>query len=321
MSFITDRILPVLQLSRIALVFTAISNIWVMVILADAFGGSMEHGLSLTGMLAVTMGVAGGLYVFGMVLNDILGARHDKTFAPKRPLPSGRVSMSLAVSLAGTAGLLALGASVGLGGHSVFLCFVCLALIILYDGFGKFVPAMGLLLLGLIRATNMMIAAPSFSFWWPIWLTLTHVIAVSAICHRLEDKRPRLSAAGIWVLVIAWVMMTLYVLGWMGRREGIFIEGKGWIGILPALAVIGYVWLTISIVKREGMTAKAGGLMMKWALLWLIVYDASWLMGAGLWEESVLMAGLFGLALGSMTLIRAMSRWHGQTQFQRELSG
>src|SRR5687767_14898869 len=90
-SIFSQRLLTVLQLSRMALVFTAIADslcavmIWAQWRSMD--GQPISQYLNLPHALAVGV-MSLGLYGFGMSLNDINDRRRDSQIAPLRPIPS-----------------------------------------------------------------------------------------------------------------------------------------------------------------------------------------------------------------------------------------
>src|SRR5438132_1237947 len=94
---ISRRLFPILQLTRIALVFTAISNSLCTLILwtGRRFGHEALHHLSWRDAVAVAA-MSTGLYGFGMSLNDIIDRRRDEQLAAHRPLPSGRIGVATA---------------------------------------------------------------------------------------------------------------------------------------------------------------------------------------------------------------------------------
>src|SRR5438876_1817758 len=95
---IANRLFPILQLTRMALVFTAISNslCTLMLWVALRFGPEgVLRNLSWpqAGLVAL---ISTGLYGFGMSLNDIIDRRRDRLLAAHRPLPSGRLGLGTA---------------------------------------------------------------------------------------------------------------------------------------------------------------------------------------------------------------------------------
>lgn len=311
-------ILASLRLTRIGLVLTAVSNIWLVVLLTDGLPGQPTAGavgsLTLGALLGCTAIVAVGLYVFGMTLNDLMDVRRDRTFAPGRPLPSGQVTTRTAMAIAVFALLAAIGASVPLGPLSTVGCVITAALIVFYDAFGKHLPGVGIVTLGLVRAVHMLIANPALAMIWPVWLTLTHVIAISATAHRLENKRPRLAARSIWIVVGGWVFVTFAMVMWMSRRGGL-MPPTGWMWIGPAIAVVVFLFIAVRTVERHDPRT-AGQRLVKHGLLWLIVYDAAWLASAGLWWQAALLGAMAPATLAVMSAIRTASAAAPEPDFE-----
>ena len=115
---LSQRVLPVLQLTRMALVFTAIADSMCGLLLRAAQRRTLFHTrlieqIDKYQLIAVVI-ISVGLYGYGMSLNDIIDRRRDQQLAAHRPLPSGRVSRWFASWLGGS--LLGLGEPLGLGG-------------------------------------------------------------------------------------------------------------------------------------------------------------------------------------------------------------
>ena len=98
------RLLTVLQLTRAALVYTAVSNGLASLALRARWevgpGGDLLDFITAPLALA-TVAVAAGLYGFGMSLNDIIDRRRDAQLAPTRPLPGGRIGVGTAHAICG----------------------------------------------------------------------------------------------------------------------------------------------------------------------------------------------------------------------------
>src|ERR1700753_4233123 len=93
---LSQRVLPLLQLTRLALVFTAIADALCELFLqsrqqAGPSGDLAPHVTPLRIALIVIISMC--LYAFGMSLNDIVDRRRDQTLAATRPIPSGRIGL------------------------------------------------------------------------------------------------------------------------------------------------------------------------------------------------------------------------------------
>jgi 4-hydroxybenzoate polyprenyltransferase len=199
----SQRLLTLLQLTRMALVFTAIADGWCGLALWQRLHhpGAGFFTLLNPWLFGLMTLISVGLYGFGMSLNDIIDRRRDRQISPGRPLPSGRVSLAtahlicfglFAVALAG--GMLF--ANWGGAEMSFFMVLATLVLISFYDAAGKYLVGPGLVTLGLVRFCQAMIPAlqalPTDDpanwlplIWHPLWL-LNHVALLSTVCYSWE---------------------------------------------------------------------------------------------------------------------------------------
>ncbi|MGH7178681.1 MAG: UbiA family prenyltransferase, partial [Tepidisphaeraceae bacterium] len=157
LGLLSQRLLTVLQLTRMALVFTAIADSLCALSLWARWRAGQGQPLwtqldvmQLSGVAAMSI----GLYGFGMSLNDITDRRRDRQLASHRPLPSGRIGLPAAhVVCAVLALTAAIGGAIvamrsGAPAMSTALFAWTGALIVFYDFAGKYLVAPGLLTLG-----------------------------------------------------------------------------------------------------------------------------------------------------------------------------
>jgi 4-hydroxybenzoate polyprenyltransferase len=145
------RFLPYLQLMRLPALFTA---------LTDTFAGLMMNHSSLAPasdfvwlLLATT-----GLYLSGMVFNDVFDVKQDREERPGRPIPSGRVPLSHAVALGAVLMGCGLGSAALVRFHSFLLASLLAGCILAYDGLLK-KTWLGPLAMGGCRLLNILLAA------------------------------------------------------------------------------------------------------------------------------------------------------------------
>lgn len=304
------QIVACLQLARIGLVLTAVSNIWLVAFLSRALpdghrAAGVSHAMPLGQYLLVTAAVAVGMYIFGMVLNDVMDLRRDRLFAPHKPLPARQFRPAAATGLAIGALLMAIAASLPLGNRSTILCLATAALVLFYNGPAKRISGLGVLTLGFIRAGHMLIANPDLPYVWPVWLTMTHVIGLSALCHRLEDKRPTLSGGHVWLVTLGWAFVSLIMIEWISR-DAVELDGLAWAWIGPTVLALLFVVYAVIICRKRHPSQSAGMTLMKHGLVWLIAYDAAWLLGAGLWKQSIVIIVMLPASWLFMAAIRAL---------------
>jgi hypothetical protein len=307
---LSQRVLPVLQLTRMALVFTAISNAYCTALLLWAT--PLDAALDPVRMLSITA-VSVGLYGFGMSLNDIIDRRRDRQIAAYRPLPSGRVGVVTAHTICAFLGLGAVAggliySSVSGSWMSLVLVVFSGMLICFYDVAGKYLVAPGLLTLGLIRFFHALVPAPRVPVVWHPLLLLNHVTILSAIAYVWEDKRPPLTRAHWWIVLgslafidVGAVVLILERRGSLGIVAALHLTP--WL-ILPAAAVVVFAVSVWQIRRLSSSRRDAGRTLMLYGLLWLIVYDVCFVFAYVGWLPAILMLLFLPVAYFSVQLMR-----------------
>lgn len=306
-----------MHLLRVELVLTAVSDVWLVVFLAEAVEPKEYVSASLRSMpLAMALGTAGtvaaGLAAYGLSLNDVLDVRHDRTFSPGRPLPAGHLRLTTALSTAVIALLLSLCAAYFLGEGSFLLTALVAGGILFYNTTARFLPATGVICLALLRMLHMFIANPEMSFVWPVWLNFSYTLAAAAAVRVLVAKRPRMSTASWWLLAAGWTFWSIALIGWTTWRPTPRpdLPGAMWAGPVAAMAV--FAFIVIALMRRTAANARlrrpATLLFSKLALLWLIVLNASWLLAAGMYCQSLAQLALFFAAVAMAWLVTAHER-------------
>ena len=296
------KIVQLIELARFDLLFSVISNTWLITFLAFRIEprSNLNPGLMQLGLfksLVITAVVSGGLVGFALALRDVLNARHDRAFAPARPIPSGRVHIQHAAAAAVLSLIIALTAALSLGKSSTVIALLASGGILFYNLAGRFIPAVGIVCLGLIHVLIMAIVNPYMSFAWPIILTMSHSMACATLRYFLAGKRPRISRTDGGLICIGWAFWTLVVIGLMSARGGTIASDYHLIWVGPTLASLVFVICTWQITRGRLSSGKsrrlAANRFVRLSVLWLMVYDACWLFSAGLWYQSAAIAGLF----------------------------
>lgn len=309
-----QRLAPVLHLTRVTTAFAVVANTW-FVILWSRASGEHEH---LTpqlsrGPLWLLLGggalLALGLFAFGAALNDILDLRRDRTLRPDRPLAAGRMSLESAVAMVVCTMIASvLGATV-FGTEAVLLTLVLLGAIMAFNAAAKFIPAIGLVLLGLIYAGHM--AAPNvyLRFLWPVWLAMTHSLAVAAITHRMAGKVPKISRRAAFAAVAGWIFWSAVILYFQWRRDdpprSLWPQ---WLppqaAIWPAALALVFIIVAWGKVKRYGRGPRSAEKIARYGSLWLALYACAWLVGTGHQKPALLLLGLTSAGFLGMTILR-----------------
>ncbi len=294
---LSRRLFPLLQLTRMALVFTAISNSLCTLLIYTRHRMG-PHGwaiLEVPWQVALTTAlISTGLYGYGMSLNDIIDRRRDATLAATRPLPSGRISITTAHLVCTALGLMSIAAAIvyshltGRGWEPVIVLIGTALLITFYDSAGKYLVALGLITLGLIRFFHATIPAPEVPLLWHPLLLFNHTTILSLVAYRWEMKRPQLTRLHMWVVLGMLALIDAILIGleagdlwWRASAPpGSLIRALNIHPalILPALAALVFVFLAWRIRRRRERRI-AGQMIMLYGLLWLIVYNVAFAAG------------------------------------------
>jgi hypothetical protein len=319
---LSQRLLTLLQLTRMALVFTAIAD-GLCTVLLSAQRRAAAQGTTLSAQLdarqvAAAAAISVGLYGFGMSLNDIIDRRRDSQISPQRPLPSGRVGLAAAHVVCVALIAMAVLASVYYsslardGGTSVVLAVGTATLIAFYDLAGKYLVAPGLLTLGLIRMFHALVPDAHVPLLWhPLWL-LNHVAILSTVAYGWEEKRPPLTRRHWWFVLGGLALIDAMFIGAVAARRGAGVTAALRVEsglLLPVLASVVFVLIAWGVRRKSASSREAGQRVMLYGLLWLIVYDAAFVAGYvrnGMATLGVLM--LLPVAYLSVQLMRWWSK-------------
>ena len=321
---VSQQLLTLLQLTRMALVFTAVSNAVAALLLRGQFGDGPGQAVGDPWLVAATLMIAVGLYGYGMALNDIIDRRRDRLLARGRPLPSGRIGVAAATVVAALMlGLAVFGGflfyrGADLGGVSLAWVLVTAALIAGYDAAGKYLVWLGLLSLGLIRFLHAAAINPHLSVVWHPLFLLNHVALISAVAYRWEAKRPHFSKGQAWLLGGGLAVLNVGLVATLFYRRGEgFAESLQITPALvaPAMAAVVFACFGQVIKKRANDRRAAGRALILFGLLWLIVYDALFVAGYVDLVEGAALLALWPVAYLGVRLMRA---WSSLTDLTRK---
>ena len=289
-----------LKLTRFSVAIGAIADIWLVLIITKHESGYVAtsvYSLPWWSSLLATAIVAIGLCGFAATLNDTVDARHDATFHPNRPIPSGWIPIAQAVVLMISSLLLALLAASFLGAWPVRIGLLTAAAILFYNVVGKHVPAVGLVSVGLIYASNMLIANIELTFTLPILLVMSHAMVCSIAMYHLEDKRPRLTTRGWLGVFLGWMFWSIVLCGGPLVLNGTLLpEGMHVVSLLwPLGAIAGFAVTMRWKLSHARTPILAAEKIRRYGALWECIYAAAWLMALGLLTPALLML-LFAVA-------------------------
>jgi len=213
-----------LQLIRLPTVFTAMADIFLGFILTHRSFQPLDKFFAL-------LGASCGLYLAGMVFNDIFDRKQDALERPNRPIPSGRVPLTAAVVLGSGLMLAGFGAALTVSFWSRAVATGLVVAILGYDGVLKRTPVAPLGM-GLCRFLNVMLGASADAEYWNLgsyWARPQLVCAIGlgiyivgvtwfARTEARQSSRAQLTAAlavlDAGVAILAWLICT-----WQGEAD------------------------------------------------------------------------------------------------------
>lgn len=308
---------PILHLTRVSSAFAAVGNVWFVILWTRANDQELgsdfiEHGSIWLVLLAGAL-AAVGLFAYGVCMNDLLDARRDRATRPERPMPSGQVSVSTAVTIVAITLIVAVLGAAPFGIEATFLTLVLAMAILLFNGAAKFVPGVGMVLLGLIYAGHMILPNIRLQFLWPIWVVLTHCMLVFGVSHALARKTPKISRRAIVIASVGWSISSgaMLIAVW-ARPEGQnhpwpeWVPGSAamWVAALAGLCAL---WCQRRVVAT-GVGSRAAEKVWRYGALWLTLYGCGWLFAAGHVGEGAILLGLAAAGFAGMTMLR---EWYG----------
>ncbi|MCB1282061.1 MAG: UbiA family prenyltransferase, partial [Salinibacterium sp.] len=194
MGRILEQLNPYLRVTRVSSAFAAVANVWFVVLWTQAM--PQEQGPSSlearpTWLILLCSGVAAvGLYTLSACMNDLIDVKRDRAYGKNRPIASGRMTSDAGAYLAVLALIAAAAGAMPLGPVALGLTLGLSAAILLYHVIGRFVPAVGLAMVGLIVAGQMLVPNSGLRFMWPVWLVLTHTLATFGLAQVYGRKVP-----------------------------------------------------------------------------------------------------------------------------------
>ena len=182
-----------LQLIRIPNLFTVPGDI-----LAGHAAVVLFVDFSLVNFITLCI-ISSLLYCGGLILNDCLDYEEDLKKRPKRPLPSGAITMQEAYGawLIMTIGAIFL--SWLLGSATLNITLIIIGLVVLYNGPARKFPKFAFIVMGFCRGFNILLGASTgwdhevFSFQVaPVFLTETlYILAVTYIAYHETSRLPK----------------------------------------------------------------------------------------------------------------------------------
>lgn len=314
MERLISRLSPVLHLTRITNAVAAVANVWFIILWTRAAPIERHSAPSilleqpLWILLAAGFILAIGLFAYAMALNDILDIRRDRALYPERPIPSGRISLDTAVALIAASLIISTLAALLLGTAAAAMCLLVAASILIYNTSLKYLPSIGLVLLGLIYAAHMLIPNIRLQFVWPVWLAMTHALLIGALTHHLLAKRPALTPPILSLAAAGWLFWSLVLLavGWRRNAQLWPAEVALTSAIAPTLLLLAFALLAWHKARKATSRARAAEKIQRYGSLWLTLYATAWMLGEQHIPEAIILASLAALGFLGMTTLREL---------------
>ena len=291
------RILAAIEIARLSVAFGAVANVWLMILLVRGDVRLAELPVAtrpLWQALAAGAMVAVGFLAFGAALNDFLDAKHDRAFAPERPLPAGDLRPRRAVQLSVMALCIGLLGANAFGTTGVLVGLALAATALVYDAFAKHVPVIGILLAGAATALSMLLPCLEATTLAPMWLAMSQTIAIGLVAYVRGDKRPKLSRRSIVVGTLVWLVLSVGILSLEAERNG----GEVLARFTPATRLL----IPLSTLLGGGVAAawklrrargpRANDRILRYGSLWMSLVAAAWLLAAGMTDAAAWIAGV-----------------------------
>jgi len=147
-----DRYIPWLRLIRLPNLLTVPGDPVAGFLLASV---GEPHPLAL----AAAAGASLCLYVFGLILNDLLDIETDLRERPERPLPAGEITVPQARMAAVAMSFSGLNLALVAGRPALFVAAALAVVIVLYNAALKRVPVAGICAMGLCRGLSLLLGA------------------------------------------------------------------------------------------------------------------------------------------------------------------
>lgn len=238
------KLMPYLRLCRFPTLFTALADI--------CLGFLMSHAmLQPAGEFLWLLGASAGLYLSGMVFNDVFDVRQDTQERPQRPIPSGNVSLTSAVAFGLILMLSGVACAYQASMNSFYVALILSGVILSYDSFGKR-TFLGPVLMGSCRFLNVILGASSGAAWFAIvwqnpqlWVGLSlgvYIVGVTIFARNEAKENARVPLSlGLLVANLGLVMLALWMSGMTSRLRLFVVPGamSGSMSVLFLLVVIG----------------------------------------------------------------------------------
>ena len=314
------RIFAALQLMRIPLAAGAAVNLMFATLLARFDHSTAALPISTLPLWAALLAAAvigSGLFGFAAGMNDLLDVRRDHTFQRNRPLSTGRLTTAQATLLTFTALLASMIGASFFGETSIGVAMFTAFGIAMWNTMGRFVPAIGLLMLGLAQAGSFFIPWMEQPFTLPASLILVQTISTGSLLHKVLEKRPRLDRSAT-ILLSVLSAGAVAGLTWLSIRRGAdeWPSGEAWFALAPIGAVGIFAWQSARALAARNAIETADALR-RAAATFPSIAAAAWMLSLGRMQWAVIFAIFAAFVWGLSWLAREVNDMIGQANAWR----
>lgn len=262
---------------RIPTVFTAMSNILCGFLITHKI---VPAELAKEKHLWLLLVSSAGLYLGGMVLNDVFDAALDSVERPERPIPSGRISRQAAAIFGSLLMIIGVGSAAVVSPGSLLIAGLIVPAVLLYDGYLKS-TVLAPLGMGTCRFLNLMLGASAgttlMSVWQPTPMTVAAALGLYIVGVTLFAKNEAgKSNTALLVTSAAIMLAAIGVDAWLVGNSGVADAIQGCQMALLILSLNILMRTSIAIVNAQpGRIQRTVGLF----LLCIIILDALMVFG------------------------------------------
>jgi len=224
--------------------------------------------------LLFAMGAALFLYLFGLIVNDIVDLETDRTERPDRPLPAGEITLPQARMAAIAMALSGLNVALFAGKPALIVAGILSGAILLYNGKLKNVPGVGALIMGSCRGLSVLLGVAAARPEWFLSLPSTCII---------------------WPSILAPLVLALYVGAFtaLARRETEREKPMGPLRWMPMIVLLVGLPCLLIMVTAIGLTTGVGPTI--FVFIFCMAVMRAWLLGGPLYriQEMPLIIGGF----------------------------
>jgi len=303
------------QLTRLANAFAGVANLWFVVLWCRSHQ-DREHmaeaivDMPLTILLGLTTVIGIGLSTYAGSLNDLFDLRKDQALAPDRPLASGRISPQVAAAIGFSSLILSIVCALVLGPIPSLICLTSAALILVYNVVARHIPGLGFVTIAAIYGIHMLTVNFGLRFIWPVYLIMVHSTIVHATVYHLEKKRPRITVMTIIGTIVGLAALGIAMEAQAGSEGVSWGRVYRWYGLSwPLAAAVVFTVTAVNKVRFSSSGAYAAEKLQRYGSLWMGIFGLSWLLGAGLYYESMFLGVLVLVGVFWMALIRDLGAW------------